>query len=103
MLPFYFILVVPTPTMKLLTKWKILSSVAANWRGLADLLDFDPGVTSAIDGKHKGDPELCCREVFSQWLIGKTGSAPTWNDLLEALDGLDYKVLADDLRSKLSA
>jgi hypothetical protein len=89
--------------MKLLTKWKILSSVAANWRGLADLLDFDPSVTSAIDGKHKGDPELCCREVFTRWLKGETGSAPSWDDLLEALDDLNYNVLVFDLRLKLSA
>ena len=93
----------PTPTMRLLTKWKVLSSVAAKWRGLADLLDFDPSVTSAIDGKHKGDPELSCRDVFSRWLTGETGSAPSWGDLLEALDDLNYKVLADDLRSKLGA
>lgn len=89
--------------MRLLTKWKVLSSVAANWRGLADLLGFDPSITSAIDDKYKGDPELSCREVFSRWLMGKTGSAPSWGDLLEALDDLNYTVLADDLHSELSA
>ena len=89
--------------MKLLTKWKVLSSVAAKWRALADLLDFDPSVTSAIGEKHNRDPELSCREIFSRWLTGETGSAPTWGDLLEALDDLNYKVLTDDLRSKLSA
>ena len=89
--------------MRLLTKWKVVSSVAAKWRELADLLDFNPSITSAIDGKHKGDPELSCREVFSRWLTGESGSAPSWGDLLEALDDLNYTVLADDLRSKLSA
>ena len=93
----------PAPTMRLLTKWKVLSSVAANWRPLADLLGFDPSITSAIDGKHKGEPELCCRELFTRWLEGETGSAPSWDDLLEALDDLRLKVLADDLRSKLCA
>jgi hypothetical protein len=87
--------------MRLLTKWQVLSSVATRWRTLADLLGCDPSITSAIDGKHKGDPELCCREVFSQWLTGETGSAPSWDDLLEALDDLKYKVLADELRRKL--
>ena len=89
--------------MRLLTKWKVVSSVAAKWRELADLLDFNPSITSAIDGKHKGDPELSCREVFSRWLTGESGSAPSWGDLLEALDDLNYTVLADDLHSELSA
>ena len=89
--------------MRLLTKWKVLSSVAANWRSLADLLGFVPSITSAIDAKHKGDPELSCREVFTRWLKGETGSPPSWDDLLEALDDLNLKVLTNDLRSKLYA
>ena len=75
--------------------------MATKWRSLADLLGFDPSVTSAIDAKHRGDPELSCHEVFKRWLEGGTGSAPSWDDLLEALDDLGLKVLADNLRSKL--
>ena len=92
------------PTMKLLTKWKVISSVGAKWRELADLLEFDPNITAAIDGKHKGDPDLACREVFTRWLKGEAGTTPTWEELLEALDdGLNFKVFADDLRAKLYA
>ena len=91
------------PTMKLLTKWKVISTVAANWRELADLLEFETGVTDTIDGKHKGDPNLACREVFSRWLKGEGGSSnPGWDELLEALNDLNFKVLAEDLRSKLN-
>ena len=78
--------------------------MAAKWRELADLLEFEPSVTDTIDGKHKGDPTLACREVFTRWLKGEGESSnPSWGDLLEALGDLKFKVLADDLRSKLNA
>lgn len=92
------------PTMKLLTKWKVISTVGAKWMALADLLEFETSVTDAINGKHKGDPDLACREVFSRWLKGEAGSNPSWEELLEALDeGLNFKVFADELRTKLNA
>ena len=90
--------------MKLLVKWKVISTVGAKWMTLADLLDFDTSITDIINGKHKGDPELACREVFSRWLKGEAKSTPSWENLLDALEeGLDLQVLADDLRSKLNA
>ena len=88
--------------MKLLTKWKVTSTVCARWRELADLLEIDPAITAAIDDKHKGNPELACREIFIRWLKGE-GSTPSWEELIDNLDDvLSFKVFSDQLRSKIS-
>lgn len=85
--------------MYYLTKWKVISTVSAQWRQLADLLNINPSITAAIDGKHS-DPCLACREIFTRWLKGE-GTHPTWDVLLEALDDLDFKVLTKGLREAL--
>ena len=93
----------PPLDIKQLTKWNVLSTVGAKWRGLADLLGFDPGVTTGIGGQYNNNANLCCREVLTLWLQGE-GSAPrTWEELLDNLEALKFKVFVGQLRQKLNA
>ena len=90
--------------MKQLTKWNVIPKVAAKWRGLSDLLGIKPGVTASLEGKHHGDPELACREVFTRWLDGEglgPGEKLTWDELLEALETLQFNVFVGELKEKL--
>ena len=87
--------------MKLLIKWKVISTVCAKWRELADLLEIDPAVTAAIEVKHNGDTFLACSEILMRWLRGE-GSTPSWEELIDNFDhGLSFKAFSDQLRSKL--
>ena len=86
--------------MKYLTKWRVIPTIAAKWKMLADLLDIDTSTTDNIETKCLGDPEKACREVFARWLKGE-GSVPSWDDLTDSIDSLGFTLFAQELQEKL--
>ena len=92
---------IPTkPTMKYLTKWRVIPTIASKWKQLADILEIDTSITDNIETKCLGDPEKCCREVFAKWLKGE-GSTPSWEELIDDIDSLGFTVFAEELQGKM--
>ena len=84
-------------------KIKIIESVAARWKEVGDLLDFDPeGRTLELieaSNQQKG-LVVCCREMFMSWLKGK-GREATWKVLIELLNDIDQSELAKQVKNAL--
>lgn len=61
------------------------------WYALGLELGAKDYTLNVIEHNHKGDPEMCCREMLLNWLIGKRdcGDCPrTWDDLLQVVQGV---------------
>ena len=91
-----------TPTMKLLTKWRIISTVSAKWRPLADVLEIDHNVTAGIQERSHGDPELACREVLTKWLNGEGSTPVSWDELIDCVESVGFSMFAGELKAKLN-
>lgn len=65
---------------------KVIPRVAAEWKQLAYMLEFDISRVNIIRQKERDDPEACCCELLCEWLSTDHGVGPkTWTTLLTAL------------------
>lgn len=65
---------------------KVIPRVAAEWRQLAFMLEFDFSRVNIIKQKGRDDPESCCCELLYEWLSTDHGIKPkNWTTLLTAL------------------
>ena len=73
------------PTMKQLMD-KVIPRVAADWKQLAFMLEFDISRVNIVKQKGRDDPEPCCHELLCEWLSTDHGMKPkNWTTLLTAL------------------
>ena len=73
------------PTMKQLMD-KVIPRVAADWKQLAFMLEFDISRVNIVKQKGRDDPESCCYELLCEWLSTDHGMKPkNWTTLLTAL------------------
>ena len=66
----------------------VVPSVAAQWEATADYLLVSYEKRAAIAASERGQVEVCCRELFNQWLqqLPGTGSlSRTWGALLNVV------------------
>lgn len=81
----------------------IIESVAPQWVDIGALLDFDPEGRKLklieVDHGQKGHV-ACCREMFMHWLDGN-GKQATWNVLIEVLDDIGKKELANRVKAAI--
>ena len=68
----------------------VFPKIAAEWRTVADFLEYDIAAINLIAETGKEDPMKCCIELFSDWITTDNGLAPkTWSTLLETLKEVD--------------
>ena len=68
----------------------VFPKIAAEWRTVADFLEYDIAAINLIAEIGKEDPMKCCIELFSDWITTDNGLAPkTWSTLLETLKEID--------------
>ena len=73
------------PTMKHLHQL-VIPNIAAEWKTVADYLEFTLPLIKIIEEKCRDDPVKCCTELFRQWLSSDYGVGPkTWSTLIVAL------------------
>ena len=64
----------------------VIPNVAAEWKTVADYLDFTLPLIKIIEEQCRNDPVKCCTELFRQWLSSDYGVRPkTWSTLIETL------------------
>ena len=97
---FYFLV----PAMKYLIE-KVIPRVAADWKQVAFMLEFDISRVNIIKQKGRGDPESCCYELLCEWLNTDYGIKPkSWTTLLTALKQIKKLTsVTDEIEKHLAA
>jgi len=68
----------------------VFPKIAAEWRKVADFLDYDIPTIKLFAETGKGDPMKCCTVVFSDWLTTDNGLTPkTWSTLIATVKEID--------------
>ena len=80
--------------------------VAAQWEAVADYLEVSYEKRAAIAASERGRVEVCCRELFNQWLqqLPGTGSLPrTWGAVLDVVREAVGPEVAKQIRTSLES
>ena len=73
------------PKMKHLNKY-VIPKIAANWKRVADSLEFDIHTIRIIEKKFQNNPLESCEEMMRDWLSTGVGLKPkVWSTLIAAL------------------
>ena len=72
------------------------------WTRFGILLDFDDvgKKLDVIDATHK-TPVACCTEMFKKWITGAGRQPASWNVVVELLEDIDHKTLAEEVKAAL--
>ena len=70
----------------------------SKWHQLGIQLGLSPGLLHTIESNHPRDADRCKTEVLTWWL--RNAEECSWDKIAEALDKMEYKVLAVKLKRK---
>ena len=82
---------------------QVIKHIASRWEDVATRLYFEPCDISCISGDNHYKKIPCCREMFGEWLGGKSRQPVSWQTLITALQEADFSELASDLQVVLSS
>ena len=71
----------------------------SKWHQLGIQLGLTPGLLNTIERNHPHDAERCKTEVLTWWL--QNAEERSWEKIAEALNKIEYKVLAEKLKGKM--
>ena len=84
----------------------VVPFAAAQWKAVADFLQVSNEKQAAIAASERGRVEVCCRELFNQWLqqLPGTGSLPrTWEAVLDVVGEAVGTEVAKQIRTNLDS
>ena len=84
----------------------VVPFAAAQWEAVADFLQVSYEKRSVIAASEQGCAEVCCRELFDQWLqqLPGTGSLPcTWEVVLDVIQEAVGSEVAQRIRARLDS
>ena len=101
----------PTPLLQSTPELAALQELvvpfaAAQWEAVADYLLVSYEKRAAIAANKQGQVEVCCRELFNQWLqqLPGTGSLPrTWGVVLDVVAEAVGPEVAKQIRTRLDS
>ena len=101
----------PTPLLQSTPELAALQELvvpfaAAQWEAVADHLLVSYEKRAAVAASERGRVEVCCRELFNQWLqcLPSTGSLPrTWGVVLDAVREAVGPEVAKQIRTRLDS
>ena len=101
----------PTPLLQSTPELAVLQEhmvpfTAAQWEAVADYLLVSFEKRAAIAASERGHVEVCCRELFNQWLqqLPGTGSLPrTWGAVLDVVREAVGPEVAKRIKTKLDS
>ena len=94
-----------TPDLAVLQE-HVVPFTAAQWEVVADYLLVSYEKRAAIAASERGHVEVCCRELFNQWLqqLPGTGSLPrTWGKVLDVVGEAVGPEVAKQIRTRLES
>ena len=82
----------------------VIPNVAAEWKTVADYLEFKLPMIKIIEVQCKDDPVRCCTELFRQWLSSDYGVGPkTWSTLIKTLKEIEQlSMVTKEIELKLN-
>ena len=101
----------PTPLLQSTPELAALQELvvpfaAAQWEAVADHLLVSYEKRAAIAASERGQVEVCCRELFNQWLqwLPGTGSLPrTWGTVLDVVGEAVGPEVAKQIKTRLES
>ena len=84
----------------------VVPFAAAQWEAVADYLQVSYEKQSAIAASERGRVEVCCHELFNQWLqqLPDTGSLPcTWETVLDVVQEAVGSEVVQHIRARLDS
>lgn len=79
---------------------ELTTEVAYRWEDIGIFLQLNPGILKTIKSDHPNDSKACLRETLMEWLKQQVDPAPSWLDIIDALDKIGHHPLAWQLRRK---
>ena len=84
----------------------IVDEMAPKWKRVGRMLNFSEANIDSIGTTNRGEPDVCCEELLSQWLQGHNNandSRPkTWETLLELMRDARLGELAEKIKTILT-
>ena len=84
----------------------VVPFTAARWEAVADYLQVSYEKRAVIAASEQGRVEVCCRELFNQWLqqLPGTGSLPrSWETVLDVVGEAVGPEVAKQIRARLDS
>ena len=85
------------PKFSVLLK-ELSSKVSADWEDIGLYLEIEEGLLNAVRSDCQ-QSQKCFREMLKIWLK-QVDPCPTWSAIIEAIEVLEYRSLAEKLRKK---
>ena len=80
---------------------RVIEEISADWEKLALALHFRGGVIRTVRESEHFQVEGACRTILHKWLDGQGLQPVTWDTLVECLEDINHRSLAEDLRKEL--
>ena len=83
----------------------VIHKVAAEWKTIADFLDFESSTINIIQEQYRDNLTKCCTELFREWLHTNHGLKPkTWSTLFDALRNVrQLATVTEEIERKLKS
>ena len=85
-------------------KIRIINEASHKWKDIADLICDSANKTSVLEQRYPNEPKDRLRQVFIDNFINKKPQnySQDWRGLIELLDDVDLKTLAENVKYALS-
>ena len=85
-------------------KLHIIKEASHKWKDIAGVISNDPNRISLLEQQHPGKPEDCLRQTLVDDFINQKPEdySQDWRGLIELLDDVDLKTLAEKIKRALS-
>ena len=82
----------------------VIPKIAADWRVVADHLDYHPSTIKVIDQRWRGDPIQCCQDLFRNWLgTDHKDGIRNWTTLLSTLKQVrQLRAVTEEIEKELT-
>ena len=84
-------------------KLQIIKEASNKWKDIVSVLSDDPNRISVLEQQHPGRPQDCLRQTLIDDFINQKPDdySQGWSGLIELLDDVDLKALAEKVKHAL--
>ena len=85
-------------------KLQLIKEASHKWKDIASIISDDANKIRVLEQQHPGDPYECLRQTLIDDFIDNKPEdySQDWKGLIELLDDVDLKTLADKIKNALS-
>lgn len=85
-------------------KLRIIEEASHKWKDITGLINDNTNQISVLEQKHRGEPKECLRQTLIDDFINQKPEnySQDWKGLIELLDDVNLKTLAENIEHALS-